>query len=126
MIDGTYGVYKGEVHRIGIDEEDIIHLYPNSESEIDDTYIDRYNLGSYSKAVDPSELTEMFELSSFAEYKGYKISIAREVGDEYELWVADHEIAKKLGFDRCDKYAYNMMVKKSDVEVIVEKTPLDR
>lgn len=125
MIDGTYGVYKGEVHRIGIGEGDEIHLYPNSESEIDDTYIDRYNLGSYSKVVDSSEITEMYELSSYVDYKGYKISIARETKDEYELWVGDCEIAKKLGFDRCDKYAYNMMVKKSDVEVIVEKTPLN-
>ena len=125
MVDGTYGVYKGEVHRIGITEEDKISLSPNSESEIDDTYIDEYNIGSYSKIIDSSELTEMYELSSYVNYKGYKISIAREVGDEYELWVADHEIAKKLGFDRCDKYAYNMMVKKDEVDVIVEKTPLN-
>ncbi|WP_074963088.1 hypothetical protein [Ruminococcus albus] len=75
MIDGRYGVYKGEVHRIGIDEKDQIYLYPNSESEIDDTYIDRYILGKYSKPVDSSELTEMYKLSSFAEYKGYKVGV---------------------------------------------------
>ena len=125
MIRGTYGVYKGEVHFIEKCGEGKFYLYPNSESEIDATYIDEYNIGSYSKIKDSSELTEMYELSSYVNYKGYKISIAREVGDEYELWVADHEIAKKHGFDRCDKYAYNMMVKKDEVDVIVEKTPLN-
>ena len=125
MIDGTYGVYKGEVHRISRNQDGKIYLYPNSESEIDDTYIDRYNLGKYSKPVDSSELTEMYRLSSYAEYKGYKTFIACEDGDEYELWVPDYAVAQELGFDRCDKLAYNKMVKKSDVEVIVEKTPLD-
>ena len=125
MVRGTYGVYKDEVHSIEKCGEGTVYLYPNSESEIDDTYIDEYNIGVYSKVIDSSELTEMYELSSYVDYKGYKISIARETKDEYELWVADCEIAKMLGFDRCDKYAYNMMVKKSDVEVIVEKTPLN-
>ena len=125
MIRGTYGVYKGEVHFIEKCGEGKFYLYPNSESEIDDSYIDEYNIGSYSKIKDSSELTEMYELSSYVNYKGYKISIAHEVVDEYELWAADHEIAKKHGFDRCDKYAYNMMVKKDEVDVIVEKTPLN-
>lgn len=126
MIDGTYGVYKGEVHRIGFRQDGKINLYPNSESEIDDTYIDEYNMGVYAKIIEPAELSEAYSLSSFAIYKGCKTDIAREVGDEYDLWVTDYEIAKKLGFDRCDKMAYNMMVKKTDVEeVIVEKRPLD-
>ena len=80
MIRGTYGVYKGEVHFIEKCGEGKFYLYPNSESEIDDTYIDEYNIGSYSKIKDSSELTEMYELSSYVNYKGYKISIAREVG----------------------------------------------
>ena len=36
MIDGTYGVYKGEVHRISRNQDGTLFLYPNSESEIDD------------------------------------------------------------------------------------------
>lgn len=67
---------------------------------------------------------EAYRLSSYAEYKGYKTFIAREVGDEYELWVPDYAVAQELGFGRCDKLAYNKMVKKSDIKVITEKTPL--
>ena len=70
-------------------------------------------------------LSEAYSLESYAEYKGYKISIAREVGDEYELYLSDYELAQKLGFDRCDKCGYNLMIKKTDVEVIIEKKPLD-
>ena len=125
MINGNYGVYHGAVHRIGFESNGKIALFPNSESEIDDTYADRYHLGIYSKLIDWTELSEAYSLSPYAEYKGYKISIAREVGDEYELYISDYELATKLGFERCDKYGYNLMVKKSDVEVIVEKKPLD-
>lgn len=59
-----------------------------------------------------------------AEYKGHKTFIAREVGDEYDIWAPDYAIAQELGFDRCDKYAYNRMINKADVRVFYEKHPL--
>lgn len=34
-----------------------------------------------------------------------------------------HGKVHRIGFDICDKYGYNLMVKKSDIEVIVEKKP---
>lgn len=124
MIDGKYGVYHGEVHRIGVNQDGTISLFPNSDSEIDDTYADQYHLGIYSKTIEPAELSEAYSLSSYVDYKGYKIDIVREAGDEYELYLSDSALAQKLGFDRCDKYGYHLMIKKSDVEVIVEKKPL--
>lgn len=123
-IDGTYGVYHGEIHRIGLNQDGTISLFPNSDSEIDDTYIEQYHLGIYSKIIKPTELSEAYSLSSYAEYQGYKIEIARAAGDEFELYLGDYALAQKLGFDRCDKYGYNLMVKKADVEVIAEKKPL--
>jgi hypothetical protein len=125
MINGNYGIYQGAVHRIGFEPNGKIALSPNSDSEIDDTYVDPYHLGMYTKIIDRTELSEAYSLESYAEYKGYKISIAREVGDEYELYLSDYELAQKLGFDRCDKCGYNLMIKKTDVEVIIEKKPLD-
>ncbi|MBO4241804.1 MAG: MBL fold metallo-hydrolase [Clostridiales bacterium] len=68
-------------------------------------------------------ITEAYKLQTYAEYKGYKTFIARSVGDEYEIYVNDYALAQKLGFNRCDKYAYNLMVRKSDVNVITEKIP---
>ena len=124
MIGGTYGIYHGVVHRIGFEPDGQIALFPNSDSEIDDTYIDRYHLGIYSKLIDRSELSEAYSLESYAEYKGYKISIARETDDEYELYLTDYALAQELGFDRCDKYGYNLTVKKADVKVTVEKKPI--
>ncbi|MBP0967453.1 MAG: hypothetical protein J5722_07455 [Oscillospiraceae bacterium] len=124
MIDGTYGVYHGAVHRIGFEPNGKIALFPNSDSEIDDTYADRYHLGIYSKLIERSELSEAYRLEPYADYQGYQISIARETGDEYELYLSDYALAEKLGFDRCDKYGYHLMVKKADVEVIVKKKPM--
>ena len=125
MINGTYGVYHGVVHRIGFEPNGIIALSPNSDSEIDDTYVDPYHLGMYTKIIDRTELSEAYSVLSYAEYMGHKISIAREVDDEYELYLSDNALAQQLGFERCDKYGYSLMVKKADVEVIVEKKPLD-
>ena len=124
MINGTYGVYHGKEHRIGFESNGKIALSPNSDDEIDDTFVDLYHLGIYTKIIDRTELSEAYILEACVEYKGYKISIAREVGDEYELYLSDYTLAEKLDFDRCDKYGYNLMVKKSDVEVIVDKKPI--
>lgn len=123
-IDGTYGVYHGEVHRIGFEPNGKISLSPNSDSEIDGTYVDPYHLGMYTKIIDRTELSEVYSLSSYAEYQGYKIDIVRAAGDEFELYLSDHALAQKLGFDRCDKYGYHLMVRKSDVEVFAEKKPM--
>lgn len=125
MENGTYGVYKGEAHKIGINKKGELLLFPNSDSEIDDTYFDEYNTGIYAKIIAPADLSEVYRSSSYAEYKGHKTYIARELDDEYELCVNDHEIAKELGFSRYDKYDHNMMVKKDEVNVIIEKTPLE-
>ena len=123
-IDGTYGVYHGEVHRIGFNQDGTISLFPNSDNEIDDTYVDKYHLGIYSKTIKRTDISEAYSLSSYAEYQGYKIPIVRIDGDEYELYLSDYELAQKLGFGRCDKYGYNLMVKKTDVEVFAEKKPM--
>ena len=124
MISGTYGVYHGEEHRIGFEPNGKISLSPNSDDEIDDTFVDLYHLGMYTKIINRTELSEAYSLESYAEYKGYKISIAREAGDEYELYLSDYTLTEKLGFGRCDKCGYNLMVKKADVRVIVEKKPI--
>ena len=67
MINGTYGVYHGVVHRIGFEPNGKIALSPNSDSEIDDTYVDPYHLGMYTKIIDRTELSEAYSLSSYAE-----------------------------------------------------------
>ncbi|MCR5168636.1 MAG: hypothetical protein K6C13_15700 [Oscillospiraceae bacterium] len=121
----TYGIYNGEVHRIGFTEDGRIALYPNSESEKDKTYTDRYNTGTYSKLIAPTELTEAYYLYPYTDYKGHKVEVIRETADEYELYVGDCETAKKLGFDRCDKYGYDLMVRKAGIEICYEKKAYD-
>ncbi|MBO4637041.1 MAG: MBL fold metallo-hydrolase [Clostridiales bacterium] len=123
MKDGIYGVYNGEVHRIGHNSNGELLLFPAFDNETDSTFADGYHAGACSKIIKPEDLSEAYELRSYAEYRGYKTFIARSVGDEYEIYVNDHALAQELGFDRCDKYAYNMMVKKTDVKVITEKIP---
>ena len=54
----------------------------------------------------------------------YTTAKSIEFGDEYEIYVNDYAVAQKLGFDRCDKYCYNRMVKKAAVKVIYEKRTL--
>ena len=124
MNNKMYGIYNGEEHRIEIGRNGEIFLFPDSGSETDDTHVDRYHLLIHSKIIKPEDLSEAYYMIPYAEYKGYKTFIAREVGDEYDIYVNDYAVAQKLGFERCDKLCYNLMVKKTDVKVFYEKKPL--
>lgn len=124
MDKNTYGIYNGEVYRIGIGRNNEIFLYYKQDNEKDHISLSRANLIAHSQIIKPEELSEAYYMLPCAEYKGCKTFIAGEAGDEYELWVSDYAVAQKLGFDRCDKYAYNMMVKKSDVKIFYEKKPI--
>ena len=62
MISGAYGVYHGEEHRIGFEPNGKISLSSNSGDEIDDTFVDLYHLGMYTKIVDRTELSEAYSL----------------------------------------------------------------
>lgn len=120
----TYGTYNGKEYRIEIGRNEDIFLFDDPDHQIDTKHLTRTYVLAHSKIVKPEELSDAYYLLPCAEYKGYKTFIAREVGDEYDIWVADYAVAQKLGFDRCDKLAYNKMVKKTDVKVIYEKKPL--
>lgn len=120
----TYGIYNGEEYRIEIGRNGDIFLFDDPDHQIDTKHLTRTYVLANSKIVKPEELSDAYYLLPCAEYKGYKTFIAREVGDEYDIWVADYAVAQKLGFNRCDKLAYNKMVKKTDVKVIYEKKPL--
>ena len=99
-------------------------MFVDSDHETDKKYLTRSYLIAHSIIIKPEELSEAYRLIPYAEYKGYKTFIAREAGEEFEICVNDYAVAQKLGFDRCDKYCYNKVVKKSDVNVIYEKVPL--
>ena len=43
IISGNYGVYHGAVHKNGFETNGKIALSPNSDNEIDDTYVDSYH-----------------------------------------------------------------------------------
>jgi len=117
MNDKLYGIYNGDVYRIKPDINGKVFLLPDTEDGSVDII--------HAKIVNNSDITEAYRLNLYAEYKGVKVDIAREAGEEYELWADDYATAQELGFNRCDKYGYNLMVKKSDVNVISEKTPFE-
>ena len=112
MTDKLYGLYNGVTYRIRLDVNGKVFLFPNDEEDI-----------IHAKVVNRADISEAYRLYSYADYKGVKVDIAREVDDEYELWIYDYAVAQKLGFNRCDKYGYNMMVKKKDVNIFYEKKP---
>ncbi|MCR4793303.1 MAG: hypothetical protein K5871_11170 [Lachnospiraceae bacterium] len=112
MNDKLYGIYNGEIYRIRPDVNGKVFLFPDDGEDI-----------THAKVASSADISEAYRLCPYAEYKGIRTDVARETDDEYELWINDYAVAQELGFDRCDKYGYNMMVRKTDVIIFYEKKP---
>ncbi len=114
MTDKLYGIYNGKTYRIKSDVNGKVFLFPDDEEDI-----------IHANVINNADISETYRLSPYADYKGVKVDIARETDDEYELWISDYAVAQELGFNRCDKYGYNMMVKKKDIRIFYEKKPYE-
>ena len=112
MTNKLYGIYNGVTYRIRPDVNEKVFLFTNDDEDI-----------IHAKVVDRADISEAYMLYPYVDYKGVKADVAREIGDEYEIWIYDYAVAQELGFNRCDKYGYNMMVKKKDVKIFYEKKP---
>ena len=118
-----YGVYNGFPYEVGKGQGDYVLLYPDLDDGKEHT---EYEKIRYAKVVKYRELSEISSFDFFAEYKGHRTLIARTKDpDVFEIYVNDHQLAVELGFDRCDKYCYNLMVNKTEIKFITKKVPCE-
>ncbi|MEB2491106.1 hypothetical protein SOP93_07975 [Peribacillus frigoritolerans] len=78
----------------------------------------------YIKNVSVEEVENLFKINSKAMYKGemFSASEERKTG-KVLLDTTNTELAKKMGFERTDKYMYSKSVEWDEVEIIEERKP---
>ncbi|OSI13727.1 hypothetical protein BWD09_12780 [Neisseria dentiae] len=124
-----YTVYKGKEYRIGRvdDHYEIVGYDPG---DLDLGFIEykperKSNPRIFFKEVSPSEIGDVYEISTYALYQGYEFWIKREEENRYLLKGNKNiTLMKKLDFQRVDKYGYEKLVRKEDLDLIYEKKTL--
>lgn len=125
MRKGNYTIYGNKEYRFTIEEDNSISLISNDIIDLQKGF-KKYAHGVYIKSVESNELKETYYVHPFALYKEEKFdAIVDEMNQRVNLGTGDADIARKLSFDRTDKYYYEKWVSIEDVELFEEKTEIN-
>lgn len=127
MKSGIYGVYNNVEYRLGRRGLDLVNLYSDNSEDIKKGFV-LYEEGIYVKTVKLSEITAIYSIGTYANYKGHKCQVLRSDNDKVQLisLVGDYKISKSLGFEMVDRGVYEKWLEISEVDSIYEeKTELE-
>ncbi len=121
---GEYTIYNGKEYRfIESDTVEAVELISNDKNEMDNGFT-YYKPNIYTKIVGLDEVKELYSINPYAIYKEevFPASEERKTG-KVLLDTTNTELAKRMGFERTDKYMYSKSVKWDEVEIIEERKP---
>ncbi|MCK1994119.1 hypothetical protein GW626_02185 [Peribacillus muralis] len=121
---GEYTIYKGREYRfIESEREGFIELISNKKKDMDNGFT-YYKNNIYTKIVGVAEVKELYSINPYAVYKGelFPVSEERKTG-KVLLDTTNTELAKKMDFERTDKYMYSKYVEWDEVEIVEERKP---
>ena len=88
---------------------------------IDETFIDKYGSGVYTKFVEEKELDEIYEINTIGKIGELVVNVEKEFEDSYLVGTSNLEIAQKLGLEQCDKYYHQGKILKENIIIKEEK-----
>lgn len=120
---GKYAMYNGGEYSFRLLEDKSIRLISNKQSDLSQGF-KHLDENIYIKNVSVEEVENLFKINSKAKYKGELFS-ASEDGKTGKVLLdtTNTELAKKMEFERTDKYMYSKYVDWDEVEIIEERKP---
>ncbi|MEW5548612.1 hypothetical protein ABGT24_07375 [Peribacillus frigoritolerans] len=120
---GNYAMYNGSEYSFRLLEDKSIRLISNKQSDLSQGF-KHLDENIYIKNVSVEEVENLFKINSKAKYKGELFS-ASEDGKTGKVLLdtTNTELAKKMDFERTDKYMYSKYVDWDEVEIIEERKP---
>ncbi|MBD8588170.1 hypothetical protein IFT92_10145 [Peribacillus simplex] len=121
---GEYTIYNGREYRfIESDTVEAIELISNDKKDME-TGFTYYKKNIYTKIVGVNEVGKLYSINPYAVYKGEMFPASEErKNGKLLLDTTNTELAKRMGFERTDKYMYSKSVKWDEVEIIEERKP---
>ncbi|MBC2008878.1 hypothetical protein IA939_02955 [Listeria welshimeri] len=119
---GRFGIYNNKEYEVTGDMDGNTLLLTEDKDQIDESFRDKYNSGVYTKIIDKLELKEVYDIRTYAIYKGAKIQAEREENGMYFITTGDTALANQIGgFDMIDKFVYGKWIPKSEGELVEER-----
>lgn len=124
----TYTTYLKKEYRVW-NNQGLANLVSNDESDLSNGFIEYDSDGNnnpriFIKMVPPSEIGDVYEISTFAIYKGFEFYVLNEYDGKYTLSTIDKVFVEKLGFFQYEFGVFHKEVSKEDLDLIFEKKKL--
>ena len=123
--NGEFCIYNDNEYELNEDNDGNLIIITTNRAIIDETFVDKYNSGVYSKVILPNEIGEAYDCQTYGVIKGSRVNVEKENEEYYFVGTADCKVAETLGLQRCDKYYYEGKFPKQDVEIIEEKEKIE-
>lgn len=126
MKNGFFAIYKGKEYSADFIRGKGIVL---RSYDVNDTLNGFQIYNGYNSAiqcilfVDRIDIQEIYELRTYAYYKGYKFEVMEETDDMISIasMGGDYKDWLNLGMKCIDKFVYQKWIKKSEAEIVVER-----
>ncbi|MFJ8071220.1 hypothetical protein ACIQZD_20055 [Peribacillus sp. NPDC096447] len=120
---GKYAMHNGSEYSFSLLEDKSIRLISHKPADLSQGF-KHLDENIYIKNVSVEEVGNFFKINSKAIYKRemFRASEERKTG-KVLLATTNTELAKKMGFERTDKYMYSKSVEWDEVEIIEEREP---
>ncbi|WP_057913943.1 hypothetical protein [Peribacillus muralis] len=117
---GKYAMYNGSEYSFMLLKDKSIRLISNKQPDLSQGFKHFNNI--YIKNVSVEDVENLFKINSMAKYKGelFPVSEERKTG-KVLLDTTNTELAKKMDFERTDKYMYSKSVEWDEVEIVEER-----
>ena len=124
----TYTTYLKKEYRVW-NNQGLANFVSNDESDLSNGFIEydpdgNNNPRIFIKMVPPSEIGDVYEISTFAIYKGFEFYVLNEYDGKYTLSTIDKVFVEKLGFFQYEFGVFHKEVSKEDLDLIFEKKKL--
>lgn len=118
---GNYTIYKGQEYRFVKEQDSSISLISNNIKDLENGF-NKYSDDVFIKSIPLRDLKEAYYIHPYALFKGIAFDvIVDEKSQKANLGTTDVGIAKKLKFDRTDKYYYEKWVPIEEVQLFEER-----
>ncbi|ULM97655.1 hypothetical protein L8956_02605 [Peribacillus frigoritolerans] len=119
---GKYAIHNGSEYSFSLLEDKSIRLI-SKYADLSQGF-KHLDENIYIKNVSVEEVENLFKINSKAIYKGELFPASEESKTGKVLLVTTNtELAKRMGFERTDKYMYSKSVEWDEVKIIEERKP---
>jgi hypothetical protein len=129
MEKGTFAKYKYKIYKVSDIDGDRIGLVSEDQSDLNNGFKEKIYPSNYKNSanlprlfiseVKKEEIDEIYEIDYKAKYKGNMFNLSfSKTRAQFKIGTVDAELAKRNGLERTDKYYYEKVVNKEEIEVL--------